>query len=100
MKYLTNTVVRFGILRFDDVMIILYFLSTMRGSDCPATLLHADATLSGAGMLFKKLRREFENLWNDDSRASALPLAELTKLLGEVEEAVNSGLPRASRSAR
>jgi hypothetical protein len=63
LKLLENEVVFSGILRFDNVMIVTYYMSSLRGSGSPAIILHKAARAPEARWLFKKYAAEFESLW-------------------------------------
>lgn len=68
LRLLKKEVVFSGILRFDEIMIVTYYLSGCRGSASPAIILHENARAPEARWLFRRYVDEFENLWETRGR--------------------------------
>lgn len=63
LRLLEKEVVFSGILRFDEIMIVTYYLSDSRGSASPSIMLHKNAKAPEAKWLFRRYVEEFETLW-------------------------------------
>lgn len=64
VKYLPHEIIRFGLIRFDNIMIITHYLATDRGSDSPTTVIHRDAISHDVHILFERYLTDYNMLWN------------------------------------
>ncbi len=62
-RFLQNEIVRYGILRFDEIMIVTHYLSSDRGSASPATILHNQLNITEIRMLYNRYLNDFNQLW-------------------------------------